>query len=98
MTENELFTLAKSLMDATGWTYWFPKRTWGERDIAGIFDFISFKGSHLRLVQITTISNVSHRVKKIKKFCAAHNLRIETAWIWGWDEKIKRFRFFKITN
>ncbi len=98
MKESEIQKLAVQKLERDGFTYWFPPRTWGERDILGVFDFIGIKERHIILVQITTISHLSHRRKKITDFYERSRIQLfpNNVFIWAWDKRINAFKIEKI--
>ncbi|MFI5205318.1 MAG: hypothetical protein ACHQVK_00070 [Candidatus Paceibacterales bacterium] len=85
MKEKDLQKIVKAKLIADGYVYWFPPRTWGERDIMGVFDFMAAKGNKVIFVQITTIQHISERVKKIKRFYEQNGLRpFNNVFVWGY--------------
>ena len=99
MKESDVQKLAKERLDKYGYAYWFPPRTWGERDILGVFDFIAFsKRGQILLVQITTIQHLSDRRKKIAVFLSKHDIlhADKNIRIWAWDKRINDFQVRKL--
>jgi hypothetical protein len=97
MKERELQTIVKDKLIKEGYTYWFPPRTWGERDIMGVFDFIAAKGKKVIFVQITTIQHVSERVKKIQNFYRLNNVGpFRDVFVWGYRADKKVFKIQRV--
>ena len=93
MTEKQVFLEARNKLAADGWAYWFPPRTWGERDIMGAFDFIAARGKKVILVQLTTIQHISDRRRKIRDFYLSNKLGpLPGAFIWAFDPKKGRWK------
>jgi len=81
---------------------WYPARVkYKQNDIFGIFDLICWqkRKSTLKFIQLTTLSNLSTRIKKIKNFLKKNKLskrapaKIE---VWGWNKRNKGFKIVKI--
>lgn len=89
MTEKQLQLEAQNKLHREGWIWFFPPRTWGERDVFGVFDFIAVKGRKIIYVQLTTRHHIFDRRKKIQNFFGMHNVEFPNAFIWGYDEKMK---------
>ena len=97
MIESELQKIVKVELIKLGYVYWFPPRTWGERDIMGVFDFMAARSGRLILVQITTIQHISERVKKIKNFYAQNNLLpFKNVFVWGYNQKKGAFKIVHV--
>ncbi len=95
MTEAQFKKKAIEKMQKMGWHFWFPPKVkFYERDIFGVFDFIAVTpiASKIILVQLTSISNLSKRRKKIHDFCRVSNaINIQDAFIWAWDDRKNDF-------
>jgi hypothetical protein len=85
-------------LEKDGWTYWFPPRTWGERDIFGVYDFIAAKKRTVIHVQLTTIGHVSERVRKVKAFFYTYKVCVPNSYVWGWNPKLARFKKIKVNG
>lgn len=74
------------------WVCWYPAKVkYHETDIFGVYDLICASGSTIRLIQLTTLSNLSTRRKKIKAFTDKHNLDLPSE-VWGYDKKKRIFK------
>jgi len=100
MKESDVQKLAITKLESEGYSYWFPKRTWGERDIFGVFDFIAMRAGKIMLVQLTTIQHLSDRRTKIKKFYESQRIQMFPAnvYIWAWDKRVDAFKIAKVFN
>lgn len=83
-------------MEKEGYFYWFPKNTWGQRDVFGVYDFIAVKRNTTMFVQVTTLSNVSHRYKKINAFFNDWDVDVANSFIWAWDKKADKFKIIRV--
>ena len=98
MTEKQVSEIAKKKLQEDGYTYWFPPRTWGERDILGVFDFIAARGTNLIMVQLTTIQHLSDRRKKIQNFYRANNIGpLRGVFVWAYHPVKETWKIEKIT-
>jgi hypothetical protein len=64
-------------------------------DILGAFDLLAISEEHLaRLIQVTTLSNVSHRRKKVDSLITINpnNIFVE---VWAWTRKGRTGQFRK---
>ena len=89
---------AIQILEKQKWVIWWPSRAiFKQNDIFGIFDLICLKkkvGS-LKFVQLTTLSNLSTRRKKIKSFLKENQLSKKSPAgieIWGWNKNKKEFK------
>lgn len=97
MKEKDVQIEAIKIMEAQGVVYWFPPRTWGERDILGVFDFIAVRKSKALFVQLTTLQHISDRRKKIQSFFLKNNIaKLENVFIWAWDKKKLKFKVLRL--
>ncbi|MDO8436477.1 MAG: hypothetical protein Q7S82_03850 [bacterium] len=79
-----------------GWITWFaPKVKFQQTDIFGIIDLLALKGKKQKNIQLTTISNVSSRRKKIIDFLKRNKVQMMVE-IWAWNAKKKEFKKEKI--
>lgn len=96
MTEREVFKKVWEKLKADNYVYWFPPRTWGERDIMGVFDFIAAKGRKFIFVQVTTIQHISDRRKKIQNFYIKNDVGpLPDVYIWAYDPRKDKFKIEK---
>ena len=100
MKEAEIRKKALKILEQEGFVCWWPRKVkFHESDIFGVFDIIAIKkgkGYVSRLVQITTLSNISARVKKVSAWIKEN--RINTSHpsvffqVWGYDKKKGQFK------
>ncbi|MEK9134694.1 MAG: hypothetical protein AAB451_00065 [Patescibacteria group bacterium] len=86
----EILTKAK-------WVSWYaPKVKFHETDIFGVFDLICWEkaSKNLKFIQLTTVSNLSARRKKINGFFKANKIKSRSAEIeiWAWNNRQKNFK------
>jgi len=94
--EAEIRKKALKKLTNKNWICWFPPKTrYHHTDILGIADLICIKGKQIKFIQLTTISNLSTRKRKIEKFLAKNKLKIPTD-VWGYSKKNKKFKIIKI--
>lgn len=80
------------------WTCWYPAHVkWkSENDIFSIADVIAWRDADIKLIQLTTLPNMSARRKKIAAFFKANpNCAISSTLmveIWGYDKKKRAFK------
>jgi len=89
----------KLILANEGYVFWSgAKAMYQSSDIFGIFDCIAAKRgktNELRFIQYTSMSNMSARRSKIKKFFIANNLFIDSE-LWGYSNG--KFKVEHITN
>lgn len=96
--ESEIRKKAIQILEKQKWLIWWPARAiFKQNDIFGIFDLICFKKrvGNLKFIQLTTLSNLSTRRKKIKNFLKEHQLSRQSSAdieIWGWNKRKKEFK------
>jgi len=97
MKEAQIRKKATEIWTKQNWIWWFPAkvRYKKEIDIFGIWDAILLKKDKINFIQLTTISNIRAREKKIKEFLKKNNLSIYSE-VWGWNEKKKEFKILII--
>lgn len=77
---------------ADGWITWFaPKVKFIQTDVFGIIDLLALKGKNKKNIQLTTLSNVSARRKKITNFLKNNEVELRVE-IWAWDSIKRRFK------
>jgi hypothetical protein len=100
--ESEIRKKAVRILEKQKWLIWWPSRAiFKQNDIFGIFDLICFKKKvgNLKFIQLTTLSNLSTRRKKIKNFLKEHRLSKQKAAdieVWGWNKGKKEFKIESI--
>jgi hypothetical protein len=87
------------------WVAWWPgKIRFKQNDIFGIFDIVCCKKDigELKFIQLTTVSNLAARRKKIKFFFKENKISLKKnnfgaeIEIWAWSKKNKAFKIEKI--
>ena len=93
MKEITIKNAIKKKLEESGYVLWFvhkralsiPGKTiiWRNCDIHTIWDVMALRGSEILLIQYTSATNVSARIKKIQEYYAEHNLAIPCE-VWGY--------------
>jgi len=95
--ESEIRKKAIKELQADGWITWFaPKVKFQQTDIFGIIDLLALKGRKKKNIQLTTLSNVSGRRKKIINFLKKNKVEM-TVEIWAWNGRKKEFRIICVS-
>ena len=100
MKEAIIRKKALEILEAKGYICWCPTKVkWHETDIFGVFDVICISNKKIGalFIQWTDITNISHRVKKVKNFLKENNLSLYCE-VWGLDPKKKKFKIIHIYN
>lgn len=85
MTEAQIKSKANIILSDCGYVFWYPPKVkFYERDIFGIFDLVAVKDNVVHFIQLTTISHLSHRRRKIKEFFAKHSVKIPHSYVWAY--------------
>ena len=96
MKESQIRKKAIELLNKSNWVCWFPKKIkFQETDIFGCYDILAVKKNKLRFIQITTLSNLSARRKKIEKFLISNEVNILSE-VWAYDKKKRKFKIVKV--
>lgn len=78
------------------WLTWFPPKVkYKQADVFGIIDILAWKGRKQRNIQLTTISNLSTRKKKIIDFLKNNKIGFPIE-LWAWRSREKRFKKEKV--
>jgi len=94
--ESDIRKKAIEQLRADGWITWFaPKVKFIQTDVFGIIDVLALKGKSKKNIQLTTLSNVSARRKKITSFLKEHKVELNVE-IWAWNNKKKCFKKEKV--
>ena len=93
MKEATIKTAIKKKLEAEGYVLWFVHKRalkisptniiWRSCDIHTIYDTIALRGSEIRLIQYTSVSNTMARMKKIEKYYKEHKLSVPCE-VWGY--------------
>ncbi len=100
--ESEIRKKAVQILEKHKWIIWWPSRAiFKQNDIFGIFDLICLKKrvGNLKFIQLTTLSNLSTRRKKIKNFLKKNQLskqNLANIEVWGWNKRKKEFKIESI--
>lgn len=87
---------AIQILEKGGWVCWWPAKVkFKKNDIFGVFDLVCSRKNKIRFIQLTTLSNLSTRRKKIEKFLRVNRLKIPSE-VWGYSKKHKGFKVIKI--
>jgi hypothetical protein len=96
MKEKEIKKKALDILTEKGFVVWFPPKVkFYQTDILGIYDCIAVKKSTILLIQLTSLSNIRAREKKIKTFLSEHQVSLYSE-VWGFDEKNNKFKIIQI--
>ena len=96
MKESRLRQKLKEKLGIYG-LIWFPaKIKYYENDIFGCFDCIWYVDGRIILIQVTTLTNLSHRRKKILNHFPRGTGGIpKDSYIYAWNDKLQ---YFKVVN
>ena len=85
----------KILTDAD-WICWYPSKVkYKQNDVFGIIDLLAIKGKNRKNIQLTTLSHMSNRRRKIINFLKENKVEM-TVEIWAWDHTKKGFKKEKV--
>ena len=94
--EADIRKKAIEQLQADGWITWFaPKVKFLQTDIFGIIDLMALRGKSKKNIQLTTLSNVSARRKKIANFLKNNGVELSVE-IWAWNSKKRCFKKEKV--
>ena len=95
MKESIIRKKAIDKLKGEGWTTWWPAKVkFHESDVFGCYDILACKGNKVRWIQITSLSNIRARERKIVGFLRASGARLPSE-VWGL-RKDKTFKIIKI--
>lgn len=98
MKERDLKKRVDEILKISGYVVWWPPKVrFLQNDIFGVFDCVAAKDDAVLFIQITTLTNVSHRRKKINDFLYHSKVSL-SAQIWAWDDKKAGFRIFDLND
>ena len=90
--ESQIRKKVVEILEKGNWIVWYPSKVkYQQNDIFGIIDLLAIKGKKKKNIQITTISNISARRKKIINFIKKSKVELHVE-IWAWDQKKKIFK------
>jgi len=98
--EAEIRKKAVQILEQKKWAFWYPPKVkFKQNDIFGVFDVVCCQKvtGDLKFIQLTTVSNLSARRKKIHNFFKNNRLRPKRALgaqveIWAWSKKKREFK------
>ena len=97
--ETEIRKKAIQLLEEKWIVWWSPKVRFKQTDIFGIFDLICWrkKIGNFKLIQLTTLPNLSTRRKKIQNFFKKNKINSKSVRsvkleIWAWKKRDKTFK------
>ncbi len=87
----------KAIDQLKDWQCWYPPKVrWRkEGDIFGVIDLVAVKKKKHKWIQLTTLTNIRAREKKVLKWKEETGAKIPVE-VWGWDKKYKRFKILKV--
>jgi len=90
---------AIKILEKEKWIVWYPSKVrWRkEQDIFGVFDLVCIWKHMIKFIQLTTLSNIRAREKKIKKFLDKNKVKLYwSPEVWGWNNKKKEFKILEV--
>src|SRR3989344_8888564 len=98
--ESEIRKKAVKILTEAKWAYWYPPKVkFKQNDIFGVFDMVCCKKAKgdLKFIQLTTVSNLSARRKKIQSFLKDNKMSSKKLFaapmeIWAWSKKKREFK------
>ncbi|MBA7599012.1 hypothetical protein ES703_06039 [subsurface metagenome] len=94
--ESEIRKKAIKILTDGKWIYWYPPKVkYKQSDVFGIIDVLALKGRRKKNIQLTTLSNVSVRRKKILNFLKMSKVELPVE-IWAWSNKSRSFKIEKV--
>lgn len=93
---------AIEILEREKFVYWYPAKVrFQQNDIFGVFDLVCWqkKTAKIKFLQLTTLSNLSARKKKVRNFLKENRCPqkiLVGVEIWGWNHKAKDFRREKV--
>ena len=98
--EVEIRKRAIQILEKEKWIVWWPSKVkFKQSDIFGIFDIICWRKitGNLKFIQLTTLSNLSARRKKIQYFFKKNKINPKIVYnteveIWAWNERNIAFK------
>jgi hypothetical protein len=95
-TEQFIRKKAIKILEREKWIVWYPSKVkYKQNDIFGIIDLLAIKGGKQKNIQLTTLSNISTKRKKITNFLKKFKVELPVE-IWAWSKKQKEFKKEKI--
>ena len=97
MKESLIRKKAIEVLEKDGYRVWYPPRVkWiKEGDIFGVFDLICCRKSSIKFIQLTSLSNIRAREKKILAFLKPNKIKLNSE-VWGYNQKKRKFKIVKV--
>jgi len=98
MKEITIRKKALEILIKKGFVCWYPPKVkWRKKgDIFGCWDLICISNkTGVLFIQLTTLSNIRAREKKVKAFLSKNNISVYSE-VWGYSEKNKQFKIISI--
>lgn len=100
MKEAEIRKRAVKILTDEKWIHWYPPKVkFKQNDIFGVFDMVCCRKTtgNLKFIQLTTVSNLSTRRKKIESFLKKSKIKSKASFgatmeIWAWSKRQKKFK------
>ncbi len=95
---KESYTRRKLIkaLENEGWVCWAPPKVkFQQSDVFGIIDILALRRNQRKNIQLTTVSNISARRKKITAFLVNNQVTLPVE-IWAWHPRKKNFKKEKI--
>lgn len=106
--ESEIRKKAVQILEREKWLVWWPAKVkFKQTDIFGLFDLICWKkkAGNFKLIQLTTLPNLSTRRKKIQNFLQKYKIDSNGArgvkteiWAWGKSKKVFKIEIIKASQ
>lgn len=94
--ESQTRKKAIQILEEEGWVVWFaPKVKYKQTDVFGIIDLLALRGKEKKNIQLTTLSNISTKRKKIINFIKEFKVELPVE-IWAWNQKKREFKKEKV--
>ncbi len=69
-----------------GWCAWYPPHVMRyQRDIFGVFDIAAARGNKVIFIQLTTVSNISKRIRKVRAFYENNKLKLNCGYVYAYN-------------
>lgn len=79
-------------LEEEGWVCWAPPKVrFQQSDVFGIIDVMALRRNQKKNIQLTSLSNVAARRKKITAFLTSNQVALPVE-IWAWHPRKKRFK------
>jgi hypothetical protein len=96
--EADLRAKAEGMLRAEGFDVWHPPKprfAYVNTDILGTFDILAVRGHLVYFIQLTTVSNLAARRKKVLTYLRQKDVEID-AFVWAWHEAKQSFKIEQV--